>query len=376
LLDIMLSQAYAGVRVVELATTIAGPFCAMILADLGADVIKVERPDVGDDARSMPPLQDGKSAVFAAVNRNKRSVVLDLQAPEGRDDYLRLCDRADVVVESLRPGVATKLGIDFDVVSKRNDDVVYCAISAFGRSGPMASRAGYDPLVQAFTGLMKMTGERGGDPVRVAASLTDLTTGMWAAMGAMAGLAKRSARQEPVLVDATLVDAGLMLLCHQISSMAVTGEPLPPSGSASPIAAPYEAFRTSDDWIMIAAGNATLFQRLCEAVGQPELVSDERFSTMDRRVAHRHELHELLASRLTTGTAAHWIEILAAAGVPAGPVNDLAQAVSSDLVRDRGLLIESQGFPLVRLPITPAPDGKAHVPELGEHTTEVLAELG
>jgi crotonobetainyl-CoA:carnitine CoA-transferase CaiB-like acyl-CoA transferase len=245
---------YAGLRVLELATTIAGPFSTMILADLGADVVKVERPGQGDDARGMPPHWDGESTVFLAVNRNKRSLALDLKRAAGRDAFLRLTAGADVVVQGFRPGAAERLGLGFDDLRERNPSIVYCSISAFGTHGSAAGLPGYDPLIQAFSGMMSMTGHPGMPPARVAASIIDLTTGMWAAMGTMAALARRAQTGEAQYVESTLVDSGYMLLCHQIASMLATGEVPGPIGSASPITAPYEAFRTADGWIMIAAG--------------------------------------------------------------------------------------------------------------------------
>jgi len=373
------SDSYAGLRVVEFTTTIAGPFCAMILADLGADVIKVEVPGRGDDARAMPPHRDADSAVFHAVNRNKRSVELDLKHPAGREAFLRLTDRADVVVQSYRPGVADRLGVGYDVVHERNPRAIYCSVSAFG-SGPSATGLpGYDPLIQAFTGLMSMTGEPGRPPVRVAASLIDLSTGMWAAMAVMAALARRERSGAGEHVEATLVDTGYQLLCHQILGMAATGVVPGPLGSASPITAPYEIFRASDGWLMIAAGNDSLFDRLCKVVGVPELPLDPRFASSAARVRERETLHALIESRIARGTTTDWLEALRAAGVPAGPVHDLAQAVAHPLAAERHILAPCGDgeFPQVRLPIDDArPPRYRRPPRLGEHSAEVLREIG
>jgi crotonobetainyl-CoA:carnitine CoA-transferase CaiB-like acyl-CoA transferase len=377
------ASTYTGLKVLELATTIAGPFSTMILADLGADVVKVERPGQGDDARGMPPHWNGESTVFLAVNRNKRSLALDLKQPAGREAFLRLAAGADVVVQSFRPGAAERLGLGFDDLRERNPSIVYCSISAFGTTGSAAGLPGYDPLIQAFSGLMSMTGQPGQPPARVAASLIDLSTGMWAAMGIMAALARRAQTGEAQTVEATLVDSGYMLLCHQIVSLLATGEVPGPLGSASPITAPYEAFRTADGWIMIAAGNEDLFRRLCHALGAPELLADARYATPAQRVAHREPLHAAIEGRLRTAPSAAWLRDIAAAGVPAGPVQDLREAVDHEVAADRDLLvapIDTDGRPDLRLVRVPFDDARPPVlrrpPALGEHSAAVLREGG
>lgn len=371
------AQTYAGLRVLELTTTIAGPFCAMILGDLGADVVKVERPGRGDDARSMPPHVAGESAVFHSVNRGKRSVVLDLTSAAGREAFLRLADGADVVVQGFRPGAADRLGVGFDAVHRRNPEAVYCSVSAFGASGAGAGLPGYDPLIQAFTGMMSMTGEPGRPPVRAAASLIDLSTGMWAAMAIMAALARQARSGRGEHVEATLVDSGFALLAHQALGMAATGEVPGPLGSASPITAPYETFATADGWIMLAAGNDGLFTRLCAALEAPELLDDPRFAGSAARVGHRDELHRAIERRLEVLSRAQCLDLLHRAGVPAGPVHDLGEAMAHPVAADRGTLAPGEPLPQVRLPLVEAPaGGYRRPPGLGEHTAEVLGELG
>jgi crotonobetainyl-CoA:carnitine CoA-transferase CaiB-like acyl-CoA transferase len=355
----------------------------MILADLGADVIKVERPGSGDDARGMPPHHEGESTVFLAVNRNKRSVALDLKTDTGRDTFLRLAASSDVVVQSFRPGAAERLGLGFEDLREINPSLIYCAVSAFGASEDGQGIAGYDPLIQAFSGLMSMTGHPGTPPVRVAASLIDLSTGMWAAMGVMAALARRSSDDRAQIVEATLVDSGYMLLCHQIASLWTTGTVPAPEGSASPITAPYEAFETSDGWIMIAAGNDTLFAKLCRALELAHLLDDPRYASPDLRVANRASLHAEIERCTQAGTSNDLLETITRAGVPVGPIHDLKQAVEHPLIAARELLVEPQdagklqGLPLVRLPFDPArPPQLRRPPRIGEHTDEVLAEAG
>lgn len=372
-------ETYRGLRVLELTTTIAGPYCGMILADQGADVVKVERPGRGDDARQMPPHRDGDSAVFHAVNRNKRGVVLDLKSDHGREAFLRLADSADVVLQNYRPGVVEDLGIGFAAVHERNPGAIYCSVSAFGDTGSAAGFPGYDPLIQAFTGMMSMTGEPGREPVRAAASVVDLTTGMWAAMAIMGALARRAATGQGEFLEVTMVDSGYALLCHQILGMAATNVVPGPLGSASPITAPYESFRVLDGWVMIAAGNDSHFGRLCRALGLPELVRDPRFAVASVRVRHRAELHGLIQSSLGTGyRRADLLALLQGAGVPAGPVHDLGEALAHPVAVERAVVVDgAASLPQVRLPIIPAGAwSHRRPPELGEHTEEVLRAAG
>jgi crotonobetainyl-CoA:carnitine CoA-transferase CaiB-like acyl-CoA transferase len=354
-----------------------------VLADLGADVVKVERPGRGDDARAMPPHWDGESTVFLAVNRNKRSLAIDLKTREGRNAFLRLAERADVVVQSFRPGAAERLGLGFDDLRERNPSIVYCAISAFGSGGSLAGMPGYDPLIQAFSGLMSMTGQPGAPPSRVAASLIDLTTGMWAAMGIMAALVRRAQTGDAQQVEATLIDSGYMLLCHQIASLCATGHVPGPEGSASPITAPYEAFRSADGWVMIAAGNDDLYARLCRSLDAEELIGDERFRTPSVRVRNREPLHNELERRTAALASANLIARVQSAGVPVGPVHDLDEAVRHPVTADRSLLVDASdaaqfpGLKLVRLPFDDArPPRFRRPPTLGEQSEEVLAEAG
>ena len=380
------ATTFTGLRVLELTTTIAGPYSAMILADLGADVVKVERPGGGDDARSMPPHRGSESVVFHAVNRNKRSVVLDLKSAAGREAFLRLAESADVVVQSYRPGAADALGLGWPDVHARNPAAVYCSVSAFGSSGSAAGLPGYDPLIQAFTGMMSMTGEPGGAPVRAAASLIDLSTGMWAAMAIMAALRRRDSTGRGEHVEATLVDSGYSLLCHQIVGMYATGTVPGPLGSASPITAPYENFATADGWVMIAAGNDGLFARLCAALDAAPLATDERFAGSAARVRNRDALHAAIQQRVGELSTEACTARLREARIPVGPVHDLREALEHPIARDRHTVVAASddppgaaepGLPQVRLPIDDAtPPRYARPPRLGEHTEDVLREAG
>ena len=374
--------SYAGLRVLELAAVIAGPFAGMVLADLGADVIKVENPHGGDDARRMPPQQHGESTLFMSMNRNKRSLALDLKSATGRDAVLKLAAQVDVVIESYKPGVSDRLGIGYSEMRKRNPALIYCSVSAFGESPAGRDLPGYDPLIQAFSGLMSMTGDASAPPARVAASVIDLSTGMWAAMGIMAALAQRQRSGEGRYVEATLIDSGYMLLCHQITSMLATGVVPGRLGSASPIAAPYEAFETADGWLMITAGNDAMFTRLCDALALADVASREEFRTNAARVAHRDALHALLQTQLRREVSSLWMARLTAHSVPVAPVQNLSEAVHHPLMAERAMLAVASGGPAARAPILRLPIDDARpaqlraAPRLGEHSAEILRAAG
>lgn len=375
------SSTYAGVRVLDLTKNVAGPFATMVLAALGADVVKVEDPVRGDDTRHFAPHWEGESVSFLALNRNKRSVAVDLKSEAGREQVLALAATADVVVESFRPGVVERLGLDHAAVRARRPDVIYASIAAFGHGAIGRDLPGYDPLVQAFTGIMRATGHPGSPPVRVAPSLVDLSTGMWAAVAIMAALARRADHPDGEHLEVTLVDSAMTLMCHQVIGVLATGEPPPQCGSGSPLSAPYEVFATADDDILVAAGNDALFVRLCRALDVPHLVDDPRFAQVAGRVAHRHALHGLLEDLTSRRGAAHWLEALTAAGVPVGPVQSLSEAVAHPIVAERGLLRPVDGTPRIdglRLLALPIDDDDAPMrqpPQLGEHTAELLAAL-
>ena len=379
-----LRTSLAGVRIADFSINLAGPYATMILADLGADVVKVERPEGGDDSRAMPPFWNGESVVFLSVNRNKRSVTLDFKSEEGIRAGRQLAESSDVVVQSFRPGTMDRLGLGYEEISRSNPGVIYLSISAFGEEGPGRDRPGYDPLVQAFTGLMNMTGEADGPPVRVAASISDLSTGMYATIAVQAALENRRRTGHGIRIDVSLADSLMAMLNHQVTTVLATGKAPVRMGSASPITAPYQAIRAADGHVMVAAGNNSLFARLVAAIDAPELADDPRFSTVAQRVANLPQLVAELEARTLWHPVAHWVEVIGAAGVPCGPVNDLADTMRDPIIADREVITRIPWHPAVPdlatvdLPfrVNGHPLGShSPPPMLGQHSEEVFDQL-
>jgi crotonobetainyl-CoA:carnitine CoA-transferase CaiB-like acyl-CoA transferase len=375
----------AGARVLDVTTSIAGPYCAEILAALGADVIKVERPDTGDDGRAWgPPFWNGESAMFLAVNAGKRSLAVSLRDERGREAVLRLAETSDVFLQSLRPGLAERLGFGPDVVRGRNPRLVYCSVGAYGRVGPLAREPGYDALMQAAGGLISMTGEPGRPGVRVGSSLIDMGTGMWSALGVAAALLQRERTGEGAVVDTSLYETALAYIGYHLVGHLADGTVPVGQGTVFPMVAPYQVLPTRDGELMVAAGNDRLFALLCGALGLLELVEDPRFRTNPERVANREELVALLADRLRERGTAEWHELLTKAGVPAAPVADVSDILAGEQTRALGLLqpVAHPSIPELLLPALPVSfDGeraghRAPPPLVGEHTAEVLHEAG
>ncbi|MGB2954014.1 MAG: CoA transferase [Gaiellaceae bacterium] len=378
-------EALEGVRVLDLTVSFAGPYCTQLLGALGADVIKVEHPAYGDDTRAWgPPFWDGESVLFLAANANKRSLALDVKRPAGRQALLRLVERADVFVQSMRPGLADRRGLGAEELRTLNPRLVYCSIGAFGRAGPLSQLAGYEPLMQAAAGIVSMTGEPGRPGVRVGTSIVDQGTAMWAALGIMLALADRERTGRGGDVDVSLYETAVNLVPYQLIGYLASGVVAHGEGTAFALIAPYQVFRTRDGELMIAAGNDRLFRALCEAVGLPELAADERFATNPDRVRNRDDLVVLLGDRLASESSATWLQRLERGGVPAAPVQDVAQVAEHEQTRALGLL---QPLPHGAVPelVTIAPplsvDGerllhRAPPPPLGAHSAEVLAETG
>jgi len=375
----------AGKRVLDVTTSIAGPFCAEILAALGADVIKVERPDTGDDGRAWgPPFWNGEGAMFLSVNAGKRSLALSLRDERGRTALLRLAERSDVFLQGLRPGLAEELGLGAAVVRERNPRLVYCSIGAYGRVGPLSGEPGYDALMQAAGGLISMTGEPERPGVRVGSSLIDMGTGMWAALGIVAALLERERTGTGAEVDTSLYETALGYIGYHLVGYLADGTVPKGEGTVFPMVAPYQVFPTKDGELMVAGGNDRLFASLCRALELPEVAIDDRFRTNPDRVRNREQLVALLSTRLRERDTAEWHELLSAAGVPAAPVADVADIVSSEQAQALGILqsMAHPSIPDLRLAALPLSfDGtraehRLAPPLLGEHSEEVLREVG
>ena len=368
-----------GIRVVDLSRVLAGPYATMVLADLGADVVKVEHPRGGDETRSWgPPYAGGEAAYFLSVNRSKRSVAIDLKTEEGRQLALDLCAGADVVIENFRPGAASRLGLDFDAVRARRPDVVYCAISGFGAREPR-DRPAYDFVLQAESGLMAITGEPDGAPTKVGVAVVDVLTGLNAAAAILAALYRRAATGAGELIHVPLLDSALAALVNVAQNALVTGEEPARYGNAHASVVPYQPFHAADGWIAVAAANDGLFRRLCDALGRPGIADDPRFATNAARVRHRSALLAELEPVFESRTADEWLEQLLAAGVPVGKIRGVREAlrtsgatttVSHPTVGDLELV--AAPFSLLDAAVRPP----APPPLLGEHTAAVLAELG
>ena len=369
-------QPLAGVRVLDLTSSLAGPYCTQVLGALGADVVKVEHPARGDEARAWgPPFTNEASVMFFAANAGKRSLALDVSTRAGRDVVLRLAERASVFVQSLRPGTAERLGLGPDDLRTVNDNLVYCSIGAFGRRGPLAGEAGYDPLMQAAGGIVSVTGEPGRSGVRVGASIVDLGTAVWTALAVVAALLEGRGR----VLDLSLYETSLALIPYQLANYVATGAVPGREGSAFPLIAPYQVFGTRDGELMVVAGNDRLFRALCEALGLRDLADDTRFTTNPLRVANRTALIPLLEQRFGEERSAVWLERLREAGVPAAPVQDVGQVAESEQTAALGILQDLGGFRTVALPLSV--DGErarygSPPPTLGEHSAEILAEAG
>jgi crotonobetainyl-CoA:carnitine CoA-transferase CaiB-like acyl-CoA transferase len=371
--------ALDGLLVADFSRVLAGPFCTQTLGDLGADVVKVERPGAGDDTRTWgPPWVEHGATYYLGLNRNKRSITLDLADPADARLARRLAQRADVLVESFRPGTIDRLGLGYDAVAESNPRVVYCSISAFGSGEQAARLPGYDLLLQAMSGLMSVTGEPEGRPLKVGAALIDMICGLYATTAVLAALQARERTARGQHVEVSLMDSALAGLLNQASAHLNAAVVPGRLGNRHPSITPYETFRAADGDFALAVGNDAIFGRLCEAIGRPELAGDERFATNASRLEHREELGSLLEGAFHAAPAAEWVQRLSAAGVPAGPINDIAQAFAFAQALGLEPVWETDGIRTVRSPIrmsdTPAA-ARRRPPALGEHDGELRAWL-
>ena len=370
-----------GLVVVDLTQNIAGSFCAELLGDFGADVIKIERPGTGDDARGFAPQWHGEAAVYLAYNRNKRSVCVDLDDARGREIVQRLSRKADIFVHAMKPGSAEARGFGYDDLSRDNPRLIYGSISGFGEQGPLRSLPGYDPLGQAYSGIISMNGHPGAPPARVVVPIIDMGSGLWLFTGILAAVIERIKTGKGAKVATSLLETGVAWTTLAMTAYQATGEVPGPAGSTSPAAAPYEAFQTADGWIQIAAGNDRLFGKLCEVLHRPEVPRDPRFLTNAVRVPRRVELHEILEHETRKLTAARLMELLREAGVPASVINTLDQVYVDEQVNALGMLPPvDPGFRIPEMKFVDIPvsiNGERSAlrrmpPRLGEHTDEVL----
>ena len=391
--------ALDGIRVLDLTRVLAGPWCTQTLADLGADVVKIERPGAGDDTRHWgPPFlrttngePSDQAAYHACCNRNKQSVTLDISSAEGQDIVQRLAAQSDVLVENFKVGGLAAYGLDYEALSALNPRLVYCSITGFGQTGPYAQRAGYDLMVQAMSGMMSITGypneEPGGGPLRVGVAITDIYAGLYASVGILAALQARQASGRGQRIDISLLDVGMAVLANQGVGYLNSGTLPQRQGNGHPSLAPYQDFPTADGTMLLAIGNDGQFVRFCAAVQRPEWANDLRFATNTQRVVHRLPLVEAMSEVTRTRRTADWVSLFGAIAVPCGPINDISQAFDDPQVKARGIAVEmprAMGDDIetistiaspLRLSTNPATLRSAP-PTLGQHTSAVLAKLG
>ena len=374
-----------GIVVADLTQNVAGPFCTQTLGDMGAEVVKIERPGRGDDARAWaPPYWGRESATFISLNRNKKSLALDLKSPGGLEILHRLVGRADVFVQSLRPGAIEELGLDFAGASRLNARIVYCSITAFGVRGPLSHLPGYDPLMQAYSGLMSVNGHPDQEPARVGTSIVDMGTGMWAALGIVAALRQRDATGRAIEVTTALFETALMWMSYHAMGYLASGAVPQAQGSGTAMIAPYQAFPTADGFAMIAAGSDALFAKLAAALGCPELAQDARFKDNPSRVTNRSALVEALSTRTRQRKSAELVEALRVAGVPASAILSVDQMLQEPQTRESGMVLRAAhprlpDYQSIGLPLTwdgARPAVRRVPPLLGEHSGDVLTWLG
>ena len=379
-------KALQDIRVLDLTRALAGPFCTLMLGDYGADVVKIELPGTGDDTRRWgPPFIGDESAYFLSINRNKRSLTLNFKEPEAIEIFLRLVKNADVVVENFTPGVMGRFGIDYPAVKSVNPRIVYCSISGFGQDGPYHDRPAYDQIVQGVSGLMSITGETDGEPQKVGIAVSDIGAGMWAAFAVMTALHHLEKSGEGQYIDISMLDGQVAWLTYQAAYYFANNEPPKRLGAAHPTLVPYQAFMSQDGkYVNVAVGSERIWERFCEGIDWADLKTNPEFTLNGDRVRNRATLVPMLQEYFLTQPASHWVKVLQAVNVPAGPINDLADVFSDPQVLHRQMLLEmphptlksikQTGLPL-KFSATPGGLDR-HPPLLGEHNQEILNDLG
>jgi crotonobetainyl-CoA:carnitine CoA-transferase CaiB-like acyl-CoA transferase len=376
--------ALEGMRVLEITQVMSGPFCGLLLADLGADVIKVEKPQGDDSRRMVPPTISGESAPFMAINRNKRGISIDLKTEQGKDVFRQLAARSDVLIENFRPGTMNGLGLGYDALSAGNRSLIYCSISGFGQTGPYSDRGGFDLVAQAMSGMISITGNPGEPPVKVGVPIADLNAGIYACYAVLAAYIHRLKTGQGQMIDTSLLEASLAYTFWESALFFATGENPPPMGSAHRLSAPYEVFRAADGYFALGAANQANWRQLCNSIGRPDLLADPRFGTNGDRTTNQRELAAVLEGVFSAHSVDHWMAVLEQAGVPAGPVYNISQVYRDPQVIAREMAVEVDhpaagrsrliGIP-VKLSATPG-QIRRPAPTLGQHTDEILAEIG
>ena len=372
-----------GIKVLDLTRVLAGPYATMLLSDLGAEVIKIEQPGTGDESRNFGPFKNGFSLYFMSVNRGKRSVTLNLKTERGQMIFKQLLEQTDILVENFRPGTMQKLGLDYDTLKREKPSLIYAACSGFGQTGPYAQQGAYDMIIQGMGGIISITGEPEGPPVRVGTSISDITAALFTTIGVLSALHHRNQTGNGQFVDVAMLDSLVAVLENAVVRYFATGEPPKPLGARHPAITPFEAFASADGHIIIALGNDTLWAKFCEYVGRVELISDTRFQTNADRTDNHSALFPILSAIMSQRTTADWVAALSTIGVPCGPINTMDKVVSHPQVQAREMItriahqitgeVAVPGVP-IKLSETPG-SVDTPAPSLGEHTTEVLTGL-
>jgi crotonobetainyl-CoA:carnitine CoA-transferase CaiB-like acyl-CoA transferase len=374
-----------GIRIVDFSRALAGPYCTMLLGDMGAEVIKIEMPGTGDDSRGWgPPFIKGESAYFLSINRNKKSISLNLKSEESKEIIQKLIQTAEVLVETNRPGAMDRLGLGYNEVQKIKPDIIYCSISGFGQDGPYRQRPGFDQVLQGMGGLMGLTGEPGGAPMKVGVAVTDIATGMFAAIGILSAIYHKQKTGEGQWVDASMLDGQVSWLTYQGGRYLASGEIPEKTGSGHPLIVPYQAFKAKDAYINIAVGNDNLWKKFCEAVNLQDIVDDPRFATNAKRVENRNEVVAIIGKVIATKTMDEWLAILEKAGIPCGPIYTVDKIFSDPQVLSRNMLVDVDHPKCGKIRLTGVPiklsktPGAVSLPPpfLGQHNQEMLQELG
>src|SRR5215471_6711895 len=379
-----MKSALEGMRVLEITQVMSGPFCGLLLADMGADVIKVEKPQGDDSRRMVPPIINGESAPFMAINRNKRGISIDLKTDQGREVFRQLAARADVLIENFRPGTMDGLGLGYDELSAGHPDLIYCSISGFGQTGPYRDRGGFDLVAQAMSGLISITGNPDESPVKVGVPIADLNAGIYACYAILAAYIHRLKTGQGQRIDTSLLEASLAYTFWESAIFFATGDNPPPMGSAHRLSAPYQVFKAADGHFALGAANQANWHKLCDAIGRADLLEDPRFGTNSDRTANQAELARILETVFAGKPVDHWMAALGESGVPVGPVYNLNQVYNDPQVIARDMSVEIEhpaagstrviGVP-VKLSATPGRIRRP-APMLGEHTDQILAEIG